>query len=350
MIFTQPVPSSGLAQTSATSGISRFKQRQPHLAAVAGHAGERFQLAAASCGGAPGDRRSASEGPASPCAGRVQPGLELGLGLIQRGGRIRVHRHGRIAQHRLRPRGGQGHVLWLAGLGIDDGIVEIPEIARHGLVEDLVVADGRLQHGVPVHQPLAAIDQSVAEHLEERMPHRPGALRIEGEAGPLPVAAAAHFLELAEDPLFVVVLPLPDAGHEPFAAELVAAELFLLQQAAFDHGLRGDARMIGARHPQGFEALHPLLADEDVLQGVVQGVAQVQGAGDVGRRDDDRVGLLAGFGSLWKKPWIPSRRTSDLGRRKGCIVWGGRAWGFKVQKFRSSIRLPIPAGSVSFSH
>ena len=161
-----------------------------------------------------------------------------------------------------------------------------------GLVEDLVVADGRLQHGVPVHQPLAAIDELVAEHLEERVPHRPSALRIEREAGPLPIAGAAHFLELAEDPLFVVVFPLPDAGDEPFAAKLVPAELLLLQQAAFDHGLRGDARMIGARHPEGFETLHPFLADEDVLQGVVQGVAQVQGAGDVGRRDDDRVGLL----------------------------------------------------------
>ena len=204
----------------------------------------------------------------------------------------RMHRHGRIAQHRLRPRRGQGHALRLARLGVDDGIVEVPEVARHGLVKDLVVADGRLQHGVPVHQPLAAIDQPVAEHLEERMPHRPGALRIEREAGPLPIAGAAHFLELAEDPLFVVVLPLPDAGHEPLAAQLVPAELFLLQQAAFDHGLRGDARVVGARHPQGLEALHPFLADEDVLQRVVQGVAQVQGAGDVGRRDDDRVGLL----------------------------------------------------------
>ena len=221
--------------------------------------------------------------------GRFQPGLEFGLGLIERGGRLRMHRHGRIAQHRLRPRGGQGHEVRLARLGVDHRIVEVPEVARHGLVEDLVVADGRLQHGVPVHQPLAAIDQSVAEHLEERMPHRPGALRIERKAGPLPVTGAAHFLELAEDPLFVVVLPLPDAGHKPFAAELVPAEFLLLQQAAFDHGLGSDARMIGARHPEDLEALHPLLADEDVLQRVVQGMAQVQRPGDVGRRDDDRV-------------------------------------------------------------
>ena len=182
----------------------------------------------------------------SLAAGRLQPGIEFGLGLIERGGGLGMHRHGRIAEHRLRPRRGQGHAIRLAGLGIDDGIVEIPETARHGLVKDLVIADGCLQHRVPVHQPLAAIDQPVAEHLEERVPHRPGALRIEREAGPLPIAATAHLLELAEDPLFVVVLPLPDPGHEPFAAQLVPAELLLLQQAAFDDRLRGNARVIGA--------------------------------------------------------------------------------------------------------
>ena len=238
-----------------------------------------------------------------------------------------MDRHGRIAEHRFRPRRGQGHKTGFAGLGIDDRVIEVPETARHGLVKDFVVADGRLQHGVPVHQPLAAIDQPVAEHFEERMPHRPGALRIEREAGPLPIAATAHFLELAEDPLFVVVLPLPDPGHEPFAAQLVPAELLLLQQTAFDHGLRGDAGVIGARHPEGFETLHPLLADEDILQGVVQGMAEVQGPGDVGRRDDDRVGLLRLVRlAMEDSLWIPRRRTNAVARRRDCIAWGVRTW------------------------
>ena len=34
--------------------------------------------------------------------------------------------------------------------------------------------------------------------------------------------------------------------------------------------------MVGAGHPERLVALHPFLADEDVLQRVVQGVAQVQ--------------------------------------------------------------------------
>ena len=54
-----------------------------------------------------------------------------------------------------------------------------------------------------------------------------------------------------------------------------------------DHGLRGDAGVVGAGHPEGVVALHPPPADQDVLQRVVERVAQVQGAGHVRRRDDD---------------------------------------------------------------
>ena len=51
--------------------------------------------------------------------------------------------------------------------------------------------------------------------------------------------------------------------------------------------------MVGAGHPQGCVALHPLEADEDVLHGLIQGMAHVQLAGDVRRRHHDGVGLLA---------------------------------------------------------
>ena len=72
----------------------------------------------------------------------------------------------------------------------------------------------------------------------------------------------------------------------------MARDFFFLQQAPLDHGLGGDAGVIGAGHPQGFKTLHPLLANEDVLQRVVQGMAQVQGPGDVGRGNDYAVRLF----------------------------------------------------------
>ena len=46
--------------------------------------------------------------------------------------------------------------------------------------------------------------------------------------------------------------------------------------------------MIRARHPEGVVALHPLIADQDILQGVVQGVAHVKLARDIGGRHHDR--------------------------------------------------------------
>ena len=96
--------------------------------------------------------------------------------------------------------------------------------------------------------------------------------------------------------VLVLVLPLPDALDELFAAEIVAGLLLFLEQPPLDHGLRGDAGVIGAGHPEGVVALHPLAANENVLQRVVERVPEVQRAGDVRRRNDDRERLAAWIG------------------------------------------------------
>ena len=179
------------------------------------------------------------------------------------------------------------------GFGLDHRILEVPEVALRRFVEHFVVADGRLQERVPIHEPLAAIDFAVLEQLEERLADGPGTLVVEREPRPLPIAAAAHLLELAEDARFVLLLPLPDALDQPFAAQVVPRHLFFLEQPPLDDRLRGDAGVVGARHPERVEALHPLHADEDVLQRVVERVAQVQRPGHVRRRDDDRIRRLA---------------------------------------------------------
>ena len=59
-------------------------------------------------------------------------------------------------------------------------------------MKHLVVADGRLQEGVPIDQPLAAKNLAVGEHAEKSVTDRPGTGFIEREAEPLPVAATAH--------------------------------------------------------------------------------------------------------------------------------------------------------------
>ena len=53
---------------------------------------------------------------------------------------------------------------------------------------------------------------------------------------------------------------------------------WLLVELALDHHLGGDAGMVGADHPQRVLALQPRVADEDVLQRVVERMADVERA------------------------------------------------------------------------
>ena len=79
------------------------------------------------------------------------------------------------------------------GLRVDHRIAEVPEVALRSVsLNDFVVADGRLQERVPIHQPLAAIDQAVLEQAEERLPHGARTDVVEREPRALPIAAAAH--------------------------------------------------------------------------------------------------------------------------------------------------------------
>ena len=46
--------------------------------------------------------------------------------------------------------------------------------------------------------------------------------------------------------------------------------------------------MVGSRNPQRIVALHSLVTDQDILQGIVQCVSHVQLSCDIGRRHDNR--------------------------------------------------------------
>ncbi len=107
------------------------QQRQLHLAAVAGHVAQACPTAASIV-----RRRSARS---SICFCNVRLVLRRRGGqplrassasaLIKRRGRIGMHGHGRVAEHRFGPRGGDRHVRRLARLGIDHRIAEVPEVA-----------------------------------------------------------------------------------------------------------------------------------------------------------------------------------------------------------------------------
>ena len=53
---------------------------------------------------------------------------------------------------------------------------------------------------------------------------------------------------------------------------------------ALDDHLGRDAGMVGSCLPEGVLAAHPVIADEDVHNGLLEGMAHVEDTGYVGRR------------------------------------------------------------------
>jgi hypothetical protein len=206
------------------------------------------------------------------------PAHELRVALV-----LGMHRDGGVTEHRLGARRGDNHMA----AAILEGVLEVPEVAVLLARFDLEVRDRGLQHRIPVDEPLAAIDEARLEEAHEDLGHGVRARRVHGEVLARPVARGAQAAHLARDRGARFFLPGPDALHELLAPERAARLAFRLQ-LALDHHLRGDARVIGARLPQDVEPLHPVVAGEHVHERLLVGVAHVQRAGHVGRRQLDR--------------------------------------------------------------
>jgi hypothetical protein len=75
--------------------------------------------------------------------------------------------------------------------------------------------------------------------------------------------------------------------------------------------------VVRARKPQNFHALKAGASGEDVLEGVVEDMAQGEDAGDVGGRDDDGK---SGFGGSGVGPVVASFRPLAI---KAILHLGG---------------------------
>jgi hypothetical protein len=84
--------------------------------------------------------------------------------------------------------------------------------------------------------------------------------------------------------------------------------------------------MVSAGHDQHIEPLHPLVAGNDVVDGVIKGMPHVQRARDIGRRDGDAKlrARVVHFGvkeaallpkaipALFQLSWVVSGRESEF--------------------------------------
>ena len=151
------------------SGISRSGERELELRAALGHVAELHR--------AREDRLAAA-------AKDVDLRFDF-VAFSLAGALLRVFRAARLRLCRAPPAGSgctatavspsivSGRVVAIVtcvgspGLRIDHRILEVPEVALYGFVKHFIIADGRLQERVPVHQPLAAVDFAVLEQAEE---------------------------------------------------------------------------------------------------------------------------------------------------------------------------------------
>ncbi len=203
-----------------------------------------------------------------------------------------VDHHGHVAQHGLGPRGGHREA---AGT-IRERVGDVPERAVLLFAFHFQVGHGGLQHRVPVHEALAAVDQALLIKAHEGVGDDLRELVVHGEVFAAPVHAVAQAAHLRGDGVAALFLPFPDLAGEGLAAQVVAAHALFLQ-LALHHDLRGDAGVVGARHPQRVVAPHAVVARQAVHDGLVERMAHVQRAGHVGRRQLDGEVLAAGRGA-----------------------------------------------------
>ena len=102
-------------------------------------------------------------------------------------------------------------------------------------------------------------------------------------------------------------------------------------QSLFNDGLGGDPRVIRSRHPKGRESLHPMHTNLDILKRVVQGMSQVQCAGNVRRGDYDRKRFF-GWVHVRVEAALFQPLLVDLGGSRSEIKSVGNFFGFWVHR------------------
>ena len=181
----------------------------------------------------------------------------------------------------------------------------MPQMAGFGHVLGLVVGDGGRAMRAPVDDALATVDQLVVIPIGEDLAHGMRIVVVEREMLVIVIAAAAHALDLADDGVSILLAPLPAFVDERLTANLQAGDA-LVGKLLVNLGLGGDAGMVGAEHPARGTALHARMTRARILNRLVERMAHVQHARDVGRRDDDGEGVVGPLAHAGAAAEIPA--------------------------------------------
>ncbi len=205
-----------------------------------------------------------------------------------------MNRDGGIAEHGFRP--GRGDDQRRRRI-VRERIANMPQTAVALFMRHFDIGQGGFAARTPVDQPLGAVEQLVFPKFDERFAHRPRQPFVHGETLMAPVAGNPQRAQLMQDRVTGFLFPLPHPFNKFFTPQCGPARA-AQRQLTLDDILRGDAGVIGARHPEHARAVHPLVAAQDILQRVVKGMAHVQRTGHIGRRNNHRKVVRAGFRRL----------------------------------------------------
>ena len=218
-------------------------------------------------------------------------------------GILRVDCHGSVSQKGFRAGGGNldaaaagEHGAVLQSDGRNGGsslnlVVDVVHCTGSVVVLHLVVGQSGAAGGAPVHQIVSSIDEPPLVEGDKDLPHRLGKPLVQSKALPAPVHAVAQFSLLAGDDFVVLPLYLPGALKELLPPQIPAGKPLGLQ-AALHHVLGGDSGMVGSGNPQHIVPPHAVVANHNVLQGIVEAMAHVEDTGDVRRGNHHGKGLV----------------------------------------------------------
>ena len=193
--------------------------------------------------------------------------------------------------------GGPDHEVELGEVGVPaQPALVVPDGELHkdggaGVVGilDLGLGQGGLVVGTPVHRLHALVDKALLRHLAKDLDLLGLKLGQQGDIGVLPLAQHAQALELAGHLFDVALGVLPALGAELGGGHLLPLDLFVLEHRRLD----GQAVGVPAGDIGGAPAGHVAVLDDDVLEDLVEGGADVDVAVGVGRAVMEDEGGLA---------------------------------------------------------
>ena len=119
---------------------------------------------------------------------------------------LRIYSHRHISQECFRSGGGNLHkAAFLSHYRVKD----VPEVAFLLLMQNLRIGNGGITNRTPVNHSGTAVNQALLIQANKGLQHRMGATLVHGKTETIPVRGGTHLMELVDNTILVLFLPLP---------------------------------------------------------------------------------------------------------------------------------------------